>query len=464
MWAADWLARACCAVQHGRRDSGETFNSVSIDTRSLQPGALYVALRGANFDGHRFVRQAIDAGARGVVVARGFDVSGLPPDVIALQVADTLLALQQLGHAARRTFRGPLIAVTGSNGKTSTRQLIASVLSAHYGADAVLATEGNFNNHIGVPLTLLRLRPTHAAAVIEMGMNHFHELELLSSLAQPDIAVITNAGPGHLEGVGSLAGVAQAKAEVFVGMSERGIAILNADDDFLRHWEVVNRTREVLRFGMSERADVRGQFDATANTLSLTGQSTAMQLAFAGEHNARNALAALAVARALNIPEAAQRQGLARATNIGGRLTRKQLAANVVAIDDSYNANPASVRAGLQVLLRESGRTVMVLGDMAELGDDSDRLHRDLLLDIATSAVTHVFALGPRTAAAAAALGDQIAASRIRSFTLIDELVNQLQSEIAASDAPLTLLVKGAHSMAMHRVIDRLAPGTGEHP
>ncbi|MBL8311414.1 MAG: UDP-N-acetylmuramoyl-tripeptide--D-alanyl-D-alanine ligase [Burkholderiales bacterium] len=440
------------------------FASVSIDTRSLQPGALYVALRGANFDGHRFVSQAVAAGARGVVVERSFDASALPADITVLQVADTLLALQQMGHAARQTLSGPLIAVTGSNGKTSTRQLIASVLSAHYGAGAVLATEGNLNNHIGVPLTLLRLRPTHAAAVIELGMNHFHELELLSSLAQPDIAVITNAGPAHLEGVGSLAGVAEAKAEVFVGMRAQGMAVLNADDHFLPYWEVVNRSRRILRFGMSDRADVRGRYDAAANTLTLDDVATPMSLAFAGEHNARNALAAVAVARALNIPEAGQRQGLATATNIGGRLTRKTLAPNVEAIDDSYNANPASVRAGLQVLLREPGRTVMVLGDMAELGDESPKLHVELLRDIAASAVTHVFTLGVRTAVAASALAAEIPASRIRAFEQIDKLVNQLQCEIAASSAPLTLLVKGAHSMAMHRVIDRLASGTGENP
>ena len=215
MWASDFLATACDAHVAG---PAQQFSSVSTDTRTLQPGALYVALQGENFDGHRFIEQAISAGAAGILVSQPVAVAA---QITVMQVADTLIALQHMAHASRLAFDGPVIAVTGSNGKTTTKEMIAAVLRAHYGADAVLATTGNLNNHIGVPLTLLGRKPTHRVAVIEMGMNHFGEIALLTQLAEPTIAVITNAAAAHLEGVGSLAGVAEAKGEIFAGLRER---------------------------------------------------------------------------------------------------------------------------------------------------------------------------------------------------------------------------------------------------
>jgi len=424
------------------------FSSISIDSRTLKAGALYVALRGENFNGHRFISQAITAGAAGVLVSENTVV---PDSVTTLKVPDTLLALQLMGRAARHQFAGPLIAVTGSNGKTTTRQLIASIMRAHYGDSVVLATDGNFNNHIGVPLTLLRLLPQHRVAVIEMGMNHFSELSLLTSLARPSIGVITNAGPAHLEGVGSLAGVAHAKAEIFQAMAATDTAILNADDYFLPHWEVINRGRRCLRFGLGDRADVRGAFDAISSTLTvIDGLSAALvaQLPFAGEHNARNALAAVAVAHALDVPATSMKRGLEAAVNIGGRLTRREINEQLLVIDDSYNANPSSVSAGLQVLLREPHRKILVLGDMAELGAESDALHVKLLRDIEQSAVDSILTLGPRTQRAAAILG-----GRTHAFGDIDALVTFLTAQ---AQGATTVLVKGAHSMAMHRVIDKL--------
>ena len=445
MWSADFLARSCHAQMDGQR---RDFSSISIDSRTLRVGALYVALHGENFNGHRFISQAIAAGATGVLLSENAVV---PDSVTTFKVPDTLLALQLMGHAARQQFAGPLIAVTGSNGKTTTRQLIASIMRAHYGDSAVLSTDGNFNNHIGVPLTLLRLTQQHRVAVIEMGMSHFNELSLLTSLARPSIAVITNAGPAHLEGVGSLAGVAQAKAEVFQAMATTDTAIVNADDYFLPHWEVINRGRRCLRFGLSDRADVRGAFDASSSTLTVTkGLSAALvaQLPFAGEHNARNALAAVAVAHALDVPIASMKQGLETAVNIGGRLTRREINEKLLVIDDSYNANPSSVSAGLQVLLGEPHRKILVLGDMAELGAESDALHVRLLRDIEQSAVDSILTLGPRTQRAAAILG-----GRTQAFSDIDALVTFLADQ---SQGATTVLVKGAHSMAMHRVIDKL--------
>lgn len=456
MWPAEFLA-AACAAQLRAVNRGAIFSSVSIDTRTLQSGALYVALRGASFDGHRFIEQALQRGASGVLVAEPVQV---PEAVAVMQVSDTLLALQMMGRAARRQFTGPLIAVTGSNGKTTTRQLIASVLRAHFGDDAVLCTEGNYNNHIGVPLTLLRLCPHHRAAVIEMGMNHFDELTLLTSLATPDVAVITNAGPAHLEGVGSLAGVAQAKGEVFAGMERQGVAVLNADDYFLPYWEVLNRNRRVIRFGMGKAADVRGEYSAHDSRLGIIGglsERLDVQLPFAGEHNGRNALAAAAVAQVLGIGTGAMQRGLANATNIGGRQTRRQLSSGLCVIDDSYNANPASIRAGLQVLRAEEGKRILVLGDMAELGEHSERLHHELLEEISRSGIDRVLTLGARMQRAASTAG-----SGVSAYTDLDLLMRTLVEEVSAATGPVTVLAKGAHSMAMHRVVERLTAIYGE--
>ena len=457
MWAAEFLAGACVA-QLRTSNPAVAFTSVSIDTRTLQPGALYVALRGANFDGHRFVDQAIAQGATGVLVA---DPVSAPDNVAVLQVRDTLLALQMMGQAARRQFAGPVVAITGSNGKTTTRQLTASVLRAHFGDDAVLCTEGNYNNHIGVPLTLLRLRQQHRVAVIEMGMNHFDELTLLTSLAAPDIAVITNAGPAHLEGVGSLAGVAQAKGEIFTGMRSDGIAVLNADDHFIPYWEVLNRNRRVVRFGTCDSADVSGTYLAAESRLNIArglDEAVTVKLPFAGEHNGRNALAAVAVAQSLGISAAAVQRGLESATNIGGRLTRRPISSQLCVIDDSYNANPASIRAGLQVLLNEPGKRILVLGDIAELGQHSDSLHLSLLQDIERTSVDRVLTLGSRMQRAATAIG-----GRTSAYLDLDAMMQALADEIASAEpGSVTVLAKGAHSMAMHRVVERLNAMYGE--
>lgn len=452
MWSADFLAKSCQGQISG---PSCTFNSVSIDTRTLHPGALYVALRGESFDGHRFVAEAIAAGATGVLIS---DAVTVPESVTVIRTPDTLLALQLMGCAARSRFSGPLVAITGSNGKTTTRQLVASMLRAHFGDTAVLATEGNFNNHIGVPLTLLRLTEEHRAAVVEMGMNHFHELSLLTSIARPTIAVVTNAGPAHLEGVGSVAGVACAKAEIFQGMASDSVAVLNGDDYYLPYWEVINRERQSVRFGLGVRSDVGGEYDANSSTLTVTKGLTdtpVVRLPFAGEHNACNALAAVAVGRAIGISTANICLGIETATNISGRLTRRNVETGLCVIDDSYNANPSSVRAALQVLLNEPGQRVFILGDMAELGDGSDTLHLALLRDIEQSSVDSVVTLGKRTHAAAVSL-----AGRTNAFLDIDSLMFFLASTLKS---PATLLVKGAHSMAMHRVVERLATMFGSN-
>ncbi len=446
MWASDFLANACAARVNGPT---QQCTSVSTDTRTLQPGALYVALHGENFDGHRFVAQAIKAGAIGILVSQSVDASA---EITVLQVADTLVALQQMAHASRLAFDGPVIAVTGSNGKTTTKEMIAAVLRAHYGTDAVLATTGNLNNHIGVPLTLLARKPAHKVAVIEMGMNHFGELALLTQLAEPTIAVITNAAPAHLEGVGSLAGVAEAKGEIFAGLRTGGLAVLNADDYFLPYWQVLNRERVINTFGLANTANVSGKSGALCGQMVLNSNGNSgkleIQLPIEGEHNVSNALAAAAVARTLGIPDATIKLGLEATLNVSGRLTSRPFINGTTLIDDSYNANPASMRAAAQVLVAHAAPRYLVLADMGELGSTTEQLHESLATDLSKLPLDGVFTLGPKMKRVAHIFG-----SHGQAFDDVDPLAEALYPRLTAG---ATLLVKGSRSMASERVIKKL--------
>lgn len=446
MWASDFLAKAC-----GAQASGPTqhFTSVSTDTRTLQPGALYVALHGENFDGHRFVEHAIKAGATGILVSQPVDASA---EITVIQIADTLIALQKMAHASRLQFAGPVIAVTGSNGKTTTKEMIAAVLRAHYGADAVLATTGNLNNHIGAPLTLLARKPSHKVAVIEMGMNHFGEIALLTQLAEPTIAVITNAAPAHLEGVGSLAGVAEAKGEIFAGLRAGGVAVLNADDYFLPYWQVLNRERVVTTFAIATTANVTGKSGALPGQMLLNSNDNSgtveIQLPVEGAHNVSNALAAVAVARTLGIPDATIKRGLEATVNASGRLTSRPFINGTILIDDSYNANPASMRAAAQVLVAHATPRYLVIGDMGELGLITEQLHESLATDLSKLPLDAVFMLGPKMKRVAHIFG-----SRGQAFDDVDPLAQSLYPRLTAG---ATLLVKGSRSMATERVIKKL--------
>ena len=443
MWSSAFLAAACAAKISGPE---RNFPSVSTDSRTVETGALYVALSGENFDGHRFVAQAIAVGASGILVSQPVECNS---SITVLQVGDTLKALQEMAHASRLAFDGPVVAVTGSNGKTTTKEMIASVLREHYGADSVLATVGNLNNHIGVPLTLLARRPSHLVAVVEMGMNHFGEIALLTRLTEPTIAVITNAGPAHLEGVGSMEGVAEAKGEIFAGLRNQGVAVINTDDAFAAYWQVLTRTRKRISFGLNSRAVVSGQF-APPNRLFIQIESAecAVELRQACAHNAANALAAAAVGHALSIPMATIQRGLESAGNVGGRLTTRPFVNGSTLIDDSYNANPASMRAAAQVLVSHTSPRILVIGDMGELGELSERLHEELLHDIQQFDFDDVFTLGLRMKQAARRLG--VAG---HSFEDVDSLADFLFSRLTPG---ATLLVKGSRSMAMEGVIKKL--------
>jgi UDP-N-acetylmuramoyl-tripeptide--D-alanyl-D-alanine ligase len=443
MWPSAFLAAACAAKISGpERD----FTSVSTDSRTVQAGALYIALSGENFDGHRFVAQAIAAGASGVLVSQHVECDS---GVTVLQVSDTLIALQAMAHASRLAFDGPVVAVTGSNGKTTTKEMIASVLREHFGEAAVLATFGNLNNHIGVPLTLLARRASHRVAVVEMGMNHFGEIALLTKLTEPTVAVITNAGPAHLEGVGSIEGVAEAKGEIFAGLRSEGVAVINSDDAFAAYWQVLTRTRRRISFGLNSNAVVNGHF-APPNRLlvHLESAECAVELRQAGVHNAANALAAAAVGHALSVPMATIQRGLEAAGNVDGRLTTRPFVNGTTLIDDSYNANPASMRASAQVLMSQASPRFLAIGDMGELGGASDALHDALAFDLSTLPLDGVFTLGPRMKRAASFLG-----SRGQAFDEVESLATALFSRLTPG---ATLLVKGSRSMAMERVIKKL--------
>ncbi len=425
------------------------FDRVSIDSRGDCRGALYVALRGERFDGHRFIEAAVEAGAVGVVSAQP-----PRPGVATIAVDDTLRSLQSLAAAWRRRFPLPVVAITGSNGKTTVKTMVGSILSRHA---ETLVSEGNFNNHIGVPLSLLRIRDQHRYAVIEMGMNHPGELELLSGLAAPNVALINNAAAAHLEGVGSVEGVARAKAEIFRGLGADGIAVVNGDDPFAPYWMGLNEGRRCLSFGLGADCDIcgsaRADIDGTDLEIRYPGATVRVRLVAPGMHNARNALAAAAVAAALEIPAHCVVAGLERFTAVKGRGQRETLG-RVTVINDVYNANPASLAAAIELLAAHPGRRVLVLGDMAELGPEAESLHRAAGRSARDAGINRLLGLGPLSRSACAAFGRPADA-----FEDIDAVVGELAAE---AGAPVTVLVKGSRSMRMERVVEGLREHTAK--
>ncbi|GAB6067069.1 UDP-N-acetylmuramoyl-tripeptide--D-alanyl-D-alanine ligase [Methylothermus subterraneus] len=379
------------------------FAGVGIDSRQDLRGQLFVALRGTRFDGHDFIAKAQAAGATAALVER--PVAGLPQ----LQVADTRAGLGRLANYWRRmAFAGELVGVTGSNGKTTVKEMIAEVLGG-------LKTEGNLNNAIGVPLTLLRLRSEHRFAVIEMGANHPGEIDYVARLAEPRIGVITNAGPAHLEGFGSLEGVARAKGELIAALPADGIAVLPADDRFSGYWQELARGRTVLTFGWSEKASVRaeeiaplkfieGKFRLRFSVRAL-GERFEVELGLAGRHNVTNALAAIAVGVALGKTGAEIGAALSRLRPVAGRLRPVPAKGGAWLLDDCYNANPASFEAGLEALKALGGEPWVILGAFAELGSESATFHAHVGRLAREFGVCRLFAVGEESKAAVAAFG-----------------------------------------------------------
>jgi len=446
----DAAARALDATRSG---ANATFTGVTTDSRQVQTGDLFVALRGERFDGHTFVDVALSSGAVAALVEQGVPLR--VGDAPLILVRDTRQALGRLAASWRGRFVLPLAAVTGSNGKTTVKEMLAEMLRAAVGEDAVLATIGNLNNDIGVPITLLRLRDRHRYAVIEMGMNHPGEISYLTQLARPTVALVTNAGAAHIGEVGSREAIARAKGEIYAGLDATGVALINADDDFAQFWRDLNRGRRVIEFGIDRPAAVNAQFELSAagSLMSVSTPDSAYiaQLQVPGLHNVRNALAAAAAGYALGIAPAFAAAGLAAYAGTEGRLERKTARGGATLIDDTYNANPDSVRAAIAVLAAAAGKRVLVLGDMGELGEAGPALHAGTGEDARRAGIDHLLTLGELSEAATRAFG-----SGARHFRKLDELCSALDRLLGRDT---TVLVKGSRFMRMERVVERFVNG-----
>ena len=445
------LHQAASAIAARTLGADAGFSGVSTDSRSIAPGELFVALKGEHFDGHAYVTEVLARGAAGAMVNQDFAAD---PDLPLICVTDTRLALGALAARWRERFAIPLIGITGSNGKTTVKEMCAAILRAQYGgADSVLATIGNLNNDIGLPLTLLKLRPTHRAAVIEMGMNHAGEIDYLTRLAAPTVALVNNAQRAHLEGLGTVQDVALAKGEIFVGLAPDGVAVFNADDPQAGIWRELSRDRRQVSFGLDHEADVRGTFipHGLGGELRLDtpdGHFT-VALAVPGRHNARNACAAAAAALAAGATPDAVKQGLEIFTGVKGRLQRRVGRHGALVVDDSYNANPDSMRAAIDVLASVPGKRIFVMGDMGEAGSAAAQFHDEIGGYAKSHGIDRLFCLGELSVAAAANFGEGG-----QHFTRIEDLLKALAGEL---DAQTTVLVKGSRFMKMERVVAALA-------
>lgn len=437
------LAQAAAIVGSTGRPAGE-FHGVSTDSRTLQPGELFVALDGPRFDGHDYLPAVAAAGAAGALVRRAH------PALPCLEVADPLTALGQLAAAWRSHFDIPVLAVTGSSGKTTVKELLAAAVA---GLGPVLATRGNRNNHIGVPLTLLELRDEHRVAVVEMGMSHAGEIAHLTDLTRPTLGLISNAGPAHLEGLGSVAAVARAKGELIERLPQDAVAVLNADDAHCPLWRQLAANRRVITFGLDQAADVRADYRLAADGADLelrTPQGRiSTRLALLGRHNVQNALAATAAALAAGARLADVAVGLTAIGPVPGRLYPLPAQHGARLIDDSYNANPLSVQAAIAVLAGLPGERVLVLGDMGELGADAAGLHAQCGVAARAAGIEHLVTLGPLSAAAAAAFGTDAVACR--------ELAQVLDAVGTLLRPGVSVLIKGSRSAGMERVVQALA-------
>jgi UDP-N-acetylmuramoyl-tripeptide--D-alanyl-D-alanine ligase len=450
------LATAAQAIGARHIGANMEFERVTTDSRDIRRGDLFVGIRGERFDGQAFADQALLAGAAAVMVATGAQI--ITPNARVLEVDDTRLGLGRLAAFWRSRFVSPLIAVTGSNGKTTVKEMLASILRQVAGEAGVLATAGNLNNDIGMPLTLLRLDARHRYAVVEMGMNHLGEIAYLSRLARPTMALIVNAGTAHIGELGSVDAIARAKGEIFDGLAKDGTAIINGDDPFADYWRGLLRGRPVVDFGLDHKAAVSARYELTVLASLVTFRTPREQfvatLSVSGLHNIRNALAAVACAYALDVPEAAITAGLASYTGVKSRLQRKRHSSGALVIDDTYNANPESMQAAIAVLAAHPGRKIFVMGDMGELGDNAEAMHAAIGEFAKRAGVNALFALGEMSTAAARSFG-----AGARHFSSVDELLGALVSML---DYGSTVLVKGSRFMRMERVIEALGAVNGE--
>ena len=435
-------------VASGRVSGADArFAGVSTDSRSIARGELFVALRGERFDGHQFLAAAAARGAAAAMIDRGYQ--GIFPLPVVI-VPDTKRALGDLARDWRARFSPALVAITGSNGKTTVKEMVAAILRHHAGAEAVLATAGNFNNDIGVPLTLLRLRDEHRWCAIELGMNHPGEIAYLAAMAAPTVALVNNAQREHLEFMRSVDDVAAENASVYDALAPDGTAIINADDAHAAFFRQRVGTRRIVDFGIGAGAMVTGRYELQGLSSEIAlrtpqgeGKTT---LAIPGLHNVRNALGAAACAHAAGIGAAAIAGGLSAFRPYTGRLQVKQASAGTTVIDDTYNANPDSVRAAIDVLVSCPAPRVLVLGDMGEVGPQGPQFHREIGAYAREKGVNRLLALGDAARHAVEAFG-----AGGEHFSDVDKLVGAIRGR--------TVLVKGSRFMRMERVVGAL---TGE--
>jgi len=440
------FARLC-----GGEYAGEDrpFTGVNTDTRTLKAGELYLALRGPRFDGNQFLAAAAAAGAVAAVVDRPMPGSALP----LILVRDGQQALTSAGAAWRGQYTGCVLGVAGSNGKTTTKEMLAAILVQR---GPCLATRGNLNNHIGVPLTLLRLEPTDVNAVIEMGANRAGEVAALVAIARPRIGLITNAGAEHLEGFGDLDGVAHAEGEMVAGLPDYGVAVINADDAYAPLWRSMTRA-SIVSFGLAQGADFRAVdivetlgeagFELRFTLVAPTG-SQALTLQLGGRHNVANALAAAAAAVSAGASLADVAAGLATMRPVQGRLQPKRSRHGARLIDDSYNANPSSVRAGIDVVTGLGGPAWLVLGDMGELGDQAETSHVEIGAYARTHGIRRLFATGPLSTRAVEAFG-----GGATWYPDTEALARAVDAELGPE---VCVLVKGSRSNRLERVVATL--------
>jgi UDP-N-acetylmuramoyl-tripeptide--D-alanyl-D-alanine ligase len=429
------------------------FAGVSTDSRTVGPGELFVALRGPNFDGHAFVADALRRGAAAALVER--PIEDASPRV---QVADSLVAMGALAAEWRSRFNVPVMAVTGSYGKTTVKEMMSSIAATR---GEVLATRGNLNNEIGLPLTLFRMDGIHRAAVLELGANHVGEIARLAAISRPTVGLVTAAGPVHLEGFGSLEGVARGKGEMFAGLAEDGVAVINVDDPFAPMWRDIAGNRRCIGFGLSRTAEFRAEqirqsLDVHGPVLEFQlvtpGGTADARLALPGKHNAVNALAAAATTWAAGWTLDEIVAGLARVSGVKGRMSLRKASNGALLIDDTYNANPTALQAAIDYATALPGETWLVLGDMKDLGEESEALHDAAGRYARERGVARLYALGPESAAAASAFGDA------RHFPNVEALAAALKEDLPGG---VNLLVKGSRSMRLETVIERLTAGEG---
>ena len=429
--------------------SGEDmdFSGVSTDTRNIETGDVFVALKGPNFDAHDYLDQAKEKGAIAAVVDRDVD-STLPQ----IKVENTLTALGKMASARRQSFSGKVIGLTGSNGKTTVKELIASILSTN---GKVLATRGNFNNDIGLPLTLLRLENDEQYAVIEMGANHPGEIDYLTHVTQPDIALITNAGAAHLEGFGSVEGVSRAKGEIFSGLSGNGVAIINADDKYADYWLSISKGNTQKTFSLeNEKADVfasnvEQQHGSSTFNINVKNKGVVnVKLPLSGKHNVANALVAATVASVCDLTLDQIKAGLESFNTVQGRLTFLKGAEKSCVIDDTYNANLDSSKAAINVLSEQSGEKYFVFGDLFESGDNATVIHQKIGQYAKEKNIDHLLAVGELTQLTVDAFGEGAV-----HFNNKNELADYLFPMLGEESV---VLVKGSRGMRMEEIVTRL--------